>query len=254
MRRTRRLLRAPVFWCSIVIDRRCHGFTLIELLVALAIFAVLAVLGTRTLLSILDTRTQVEAQAKRWQAIDSLFATIETDLLSARAAPLAASAVDAISFTNDRFALIVSTSAAPIPPAAAWREPTAATVTNAASAAPSNGFRAIEYRLQAVDQASTSVPRTLVRRSRAVLSNGEASASLAVREESFGVVLRQWQVRYFDQQGAWQIALPAPTPTTAGANALPAVLPTGIEVTLWLEDDAALARPLRRVFLLPGLP
>ena len=251
MRRTKHSLPAQGFWCSIVIKRQCHGFTLIELLVALAIFAVLAVLSTRTLLSILDTRTQVEAQAKRWQAIDTLFATIDTDLLAARAAPLAASAADAVSFSNDRFALIVSTSAAPIPPTAAWREPTAATVANAASAAPSNGFRAVEYCLQTVDQAAPNA-RTLVRRSRAVLSNGEATTNIAVREEVFGVALRQWQVRYVDSQSAWQSALP--TSATAEANALPVALPRGVEVTLWLDDDPALARPLRRVFLLPGLP
>lgn len=59
------------------------GFTLIELLIALAIMAMLSLLGYRALASLTDSEAQLSAEAQRWRAIDALFARLEADLRQA---------------------------------------------------------------------------------------------------------------------------------------------------------------------------
>lgn len=59
------------------------GFTLIELLIALAIMAMLSLLGYRALASLTDSEAQLSAEAQRWRAIDALFARLEADLREA---------------------------------------------------------------------------------------------------------------------------------------------------------------------------
>ncbi len=59
------------------------GFTLIELLIALAIMAVLSLLGYRALASLADSEVQLSAEAQRWRTLDALFARLEADLRQA---------------------------------------------------------------------------------------------------------------------------------------------------------------------------
>ena len=56
------------------------GFTLLELLVALAILALLSVLGYRALASLSDSEVRLTAETRRWRALDQLFTRLEADL------------------------------------------------------------------------------------------------------------------------------------------------------------------------------
>lgn len=60
--------------------RRYTGFTLIELLIALAILALVAVLGYRALSSLSESEAQLTAEARHWRDLDGLFARLEADL------------------------------------------------------------------------------------------------------------------------------------------------------------------------------
>jgi len=60
--------------------RRPAGFTLIELLIALAILALVAVLGYRALSSLADSEAKLTAEAQHWRNLDGLFARLEADM------------------------------------------------------------------------------------------------------------------------------------------------------------------------------
>ena len=63
--------------------RNRTGFTLIELLIALAILALVAVLGYRALSSLTDSEAELNAEAQHWRALDALFARLEADMREA---------------------------------------------------------------------------------------------------------------------------------------------------------------------------
>lgn len=68
---------------------RAHrqGFTLIEVLLALAIVAVIALLGYRALSALSESETRLTAEAARWQTLDFFFARLESDLRQAMPRP-----------------------------------------------------------------------------------------------------------------------------------------------------------------------
>lgn len=70
-------------------SRRCShlrgGFTLVELLVALVILSLLAMMSWRGLDAVLDTRSHVLAETRKWQAVSAFCLRLERDL--AMAAP-----------------------------------------------------------------------------------------------------------------------------------------------------------------------
>ena len=57
-----------------------QGFTLIELLIALAILALVAILGYRAVSSLTDTEARLATESDRWRGLDSLFARLESDM------------------------------------------------------------------------------------------------------------------------------------------------------------------------------
>jgi general secretion pathway protein J len=63
--------------------RRHDGFTLLEVLIAVAIVAMLSVLGYRALAAMSDSEARLAAEADRWHALDGLFARLEGDLREA---------------------------------------------------------------------------------------------------------------------------------------------------------------------------
>lgn len=56
------------------------GMTLIEMLVALAIFAVLGIMGYRAAATAMDSRQRVAAEMQRWRDIANFVQIVETDL------------------------------------------------------------------------------------------------------------------------------------------------------------------------------
>jgi len=63
---------------------RRGGFTLIELLIALAILALVAVLGYRAVSSLTDSEARLAAESERWRGLDALFARLEADMRGAQ--------------------------------------------------------------------------------------------------------------------------------------------------------------------------
>jgi len=60
-----------------------RGFTLLEVLVALAILALLSVLGYRALASLADSEVRLTGETRRWRSLDLLFTRLEADLRAA---------------------------------------------------------------------------------------------------------------------------------------------------------------------------
>lgn len=56
-----------------------YGFTLIELLVAMLIFALLSVMAYRGLNTVIDARTQVAAESRKWRDLSLFFARLDND-------------------------------------------------------------------------------------------------------------------------------------------------------------------------------
>ena len=63
---------------------RRAGFTLIELLIALAILALVAVLGYRAVSSLTESEARLAAESERWRGLDALFARLESDMRAAQ--------------------------------------------------------------------------------------------------------------------------------------------------------------------------
>lgn len=63
--------------------RQRAGFTLIELLIALAILALISVLGYRALASLTASEAQLTAEVRYWRNLDGLFARLEADMREA---------------------------------------------------------------------------------------------------------------------------------------------------------------------------
>ena len=64
-------------------ERAGAGFTLIEVLLAVAIVALIAVLGYRAVAALSDSETKLAAEAARWRTLDLFFARLEGDLRQA---------------------------------------------------------------------------------------------------------------------------------------------------------------------------
>jgi general secretion pathway protein J len=62
---------------------RRSGFTLIELMIALAILALVAVLGYRALAALTDSEVRLTAEAQHWRDLDAFFARLEADMREA---------------------------------------------------------------------------------------------------------------------------------------------------------------------------
>jgi general secretion pathway protein J len=62
---------------------RRRGFTLLEVLIAIAIVAVIALLGYRALAALSDAETHLAAEAARWRTLDLFFARLEGDMRQA---------------------------------------------------------------------------------------------------------------------------------------------------------------------------
>jgi len=62
---------------------RRRGFTLLEVLIAIAIVAIIALLGYRALAALSDSEVRLSAEANRWRVLDLFFARLEGDIREA---------------------------------------------------------------------------------------------------------------------------------------------------------------------------
>jgi general secretion pathway protein J len=58
----------------------CYGLTLIEMLIALAVFAVLGIMGYRAAAIAMESRQRVSVELQRWRDIANVIQVLETDL------------------------------------------------------------------------------------------------------------------------------------------------------------------------------
>lgn len=63
------------------------GFTLVELLVAILVFSVIAIAGYRGLQSVLDTRSHLDGETRKYQDMGQFFSRLEGQLLQASRRP-----------------------------------------------------------------------------------------------------------------------------------------------------------------------
>lgn len=64
-----------------------RGFTLLEVLIAVAILALISLLGYRAVAALGDSETRLAAEATRWRTLDLFFARLEADLRQAMPRP-----------------------------------------------------------------------------------------------------------------------------------------------------------------------
>jgi general secretion pathway protein J len=60
-----------------------RAFTLVELMIALAILALMALLGYRALGALTESEVRLAAESERWRSLDGFFARLEADLRAA---------------------------------------------------------------------------------------------------------------------------------------------------------------------------
>jgi general secretion pathway protein J len=65
-----------------------RGFTLVEVLVALVLFAIMTLIGYRSLSGIFETRTRLDAQSSALRDLSLLFARFESDFNTVLARPI----------------------------------------------------------------------------------------------------------------------------------------------------------------------
>jgi general secretion pathway protein J len=64
-------------------DAKRSGFTLLEVLIAIAIVALLALMGYRALSALSESESRLSAEATKWRTLDLFFARLEADLREA---------------------------------------------------------------------------------------------------------------------------------------------------------------------------
>ncbi|HLP97888.1 MAG TPA: type II secretion system minor pseudopilin GspJ [Sideroxyarcus sp.] len=67
---------------------RTGGFTLVELLVALLVFSLLAVMGYRGLTALLQTRTQLDLETRKYETLSRFFVRLDGQVAQAIARPI----------------------------------------------------------------------------------------------------------------------------------------------------------------------
>ena len=187
---------------------RRTGFTLIELLVALAILALVSVLGYRAVSALTSSEAQLSAEALHWRNLDALFARLEADMRVAMPRAVRTDGgIEPAWFGDsdaDGNALLRFSRAGP------------EFALEPGSAGQRIGYRLREGAVEVLywprlDQSALTVPQAFA------LADGVA----------------QLRIAYLDSTGAWRDRWPAPGESP---------LPRAVRVTLTLEGGAVVER------------
>lgn len=201
---------------------RQTGFTLVEALVALALFALIAMVGYRGLSAVIDGRSHLASDEKRWRDLDRMFAFWRSDLEAA----IARSARNNFGQAEDAF--MVDFDPGGTLDAALWLTRLGAPGSDGLPAAPQRvGWRLREHRLERL---TWSAPDRGPRSEPAVLAVLDGVATLSLRCLWLASTGPAWDTR-------WR------TPVHND-------LPRAVEIGLELLDG----RRLVRVFDLPAAP
>jgi general secretion pathway protein J len=192
------------------------GFTLVEVLVALTIFALLSVLGYRTLSSLLDTRERMQTQTNLLRDQSLLFTRMEGDFNALLARPIvnADNQVEAAL----RIATAQLADEAPLRMTRAGY----AAAEGVAAAPQRIGYRLREGNLE-----------LLVWDGFDIAPRAAPNAYTALR------AVREFRLRVLDARGQWHNTWPLNTGSDASAMT---TLPRAIEVTLAVEGSAPITR------------
>lgn len=200
--------------------RRQTGFTLIELLIAMTIFAIIAVMSYRSLSSLFQTRSQLQAETSRLRDVSLFFARIESDLEALIDRP--------IRTVDDNIAAPLCISAFPVSGNDATLTFTRGgfAETDGLGSAPQR----IGYRLSgnvvemlqwpALDAAPRSTPQAF---------------------PALGDV-RTFNLRTLDQSGVWRNEWPAAPTTCIQRETAASTFPGAIELTLNLATGETITR------------
>jgi general secretion pathway protein J len=199
-----------------------RGFTLLELLVALAVFAILATAAYSGLRNVLFTRVAVEAQSQRLAAVQLAFHRLGQDIEQAAprgirdeyGEPQAAMLGDPL--TDEPLILT----------RAGWDNPLGQ---------PRASLQRVVYRVR---------DGQLWRLHWPVLDRGSL---IEPRETRVLDQLREFRIRFLDQNESWRNDWPPPASDDSSPRDLNA-LPRAVEISLTLEDWGEITRLL----LLPG--
>ena len=204
-----------------------RGFTLLELLVAVGVFAVMSVMAYGGLKTVLDSREQTDAQAKRLAAVQMTFMRLGRDIeqmVGRRIRDEYGSEIAPLLAAPDSDGVVEFTHAG-------WSNPTNA---------PRSHLQRVGYTLK---------DKHLLRAYWLVTDRAQDSKTIQTVTLD-KVKSMEW--RFMDNAGNWQTQWPAaataaaPTPTSPVLAA--SELPRAVEVTLELDD---LGR-LTRLFRVPG--
>ena len=209
-----------------------RGFTLLELLVALAVLAVVGMLGSRGLNSVLEAEARLQAESRRWSDVALLFSQLSEDLTMA----VGRTTRDAADRTNPALLLTAGTATVSA----------GTTMEGAGIAATGSDAQLTVTRLGIGEGAATqSAPRRVGYRLRGgVLEylvwpdlDAAPATTPAAYELLTGVTDLKWQA--LDVDGRWDSIWPASRAVGA--------LPRAVSVRLALADGGEITRilPLR---------
>ncbi len=252
-----------------------RGFTLLELLVAIGVFAVMSIMAYGGLKTVLDSRQQTDAQAKRLAAVQLTFLRLERDIeqmtdrgirdeygdpqppLLAVSAGTSGDDSSIFSNTDSNSTSSTFSSSSSSFNSSNTSGTTHVEFTHAGWSNPANEPRSTLQRV-----GYTLKDKRLLRAYWVVLDRAQDSQPIQT------VMLdkvKSMEWRFLDNTGNWQIQWPLMAPTAAQAPPVPAApqapqapapvpsqtlsqLPRAVEVTLELEDMGRLTR----LFSVPG--
>lgn len=218
---------------------RARGFTLIELLLAIAILAIIAVLGWRGLDSIVRSRGTLTADMEQTRGLQLAFAQLQSDCENLAGSTLLHSRAF-MQAEDDRLTLVRVVMAE--------NQPTRLQVV---------AYRVRDGVLTRHESAATRELQQLDKLWQAALSDSDPGAAVVLQANVQGMAMRFWlpasAAVTAGTAGGWRAAAGVSTAAsgstgTAGANT--AALPTGLEVALTQRGQQV---PLVKSFLLGAL-